>query len=302
MKLSSSIFITNFSGNFSAKELGTVCNQYGSVVDAFIPDKRSKSGKRFGFVRFIKIFDIDRLVDNLCTIWVGRFKLHANIARFQRSPLNKDDSQIPYKGDNKPTTEVHKERGENGSKSYAYAVRNDFIPVNMKKDVPAIVIDESCINQLEYPTDLMGKVKEFTSMTNLKAALANECFDNIKFKYMGGLWVMLQFNTEDAKERFKSNMGIGSWFTQLIQASNSFCIDERVAWAKEVSGWIPEFEDDDDEDIHSDGEMSKDGTIDENGGTFKFPNVEDESNCEEVAETIFENNHSFANVKEDFVG
>ncbi|GKE21201.1 hypothetical protein Tco_1432713, partial [Tanacetum coccineum] len=261
-----------------------------------------------------------------------------------RSPLNKDDSQFPYKGDNKPTTEVHKERGENGSKSYAYAVRNDSIPVNMKKDVPAIVIDESCINQIEYPTDLMGKVKEFTSMTNLKAALANEGFDNIKFKYMGGLWVMLQFNTEDAKERFKSNMGTGSWFTQLIQASNSFCIDERVAWvdiegiplkgwsknmfsrnssqwgellyfddqeegylhtkriSKEVSGWIPEFEDDDDEDINSDGEMSKDGTIDENGGTFTFPNVEDESDCEEVAKTIFENNHSSANVKEDFVG
>ncbi|GJU31529.1 RNA-directed DNA polymerase, eukaryota [Tanacetum coccineum] len=370
MKLSSFIFITNFPGNFSAKELWTVCNQYGSIVDAFIPDKRSKSGKRFGFVRFLKIFDIDRLVDNLCTIWVGRFKLHANIARFQRSPLNKDDSQFPYKGDNKPTIEVHKEGGENGSKSYAYAVRNDFIPVNMEKDVPAIVIDESCINQLEYPTYLMGKVKEFTSMTNLKAALAHEGFDNIKFKYMGGLWVMLQFNTEDSKERFKSNMGTRSWFTQLIQASNSFCIDERVAWvdiegiplkgwskntfsrisskwgellyfddqeegylhtkriciktklseniyesfkiiirgkifwirAKEVSGWIPEFEDDDDEDIHSDGEMSKDGTIDKNGGTFKFPNVEDESNCEEVAETIFENNHSSANVKEDFVG
>ncbi|GJX32988.1 RNA-directed DNA polymerase, eukaryota, reverse transcriptase zinc-binding domain protein [Tanacetum coccineum] len=44
---------------FSAKELWTVCKQYRTVVDAFIPDRRSKAGKRFNFVRFIKIFDVD---------------------------------------------------------------------------------------------------------------------------------------------------------------------------------------------------------------------------------------------------
>ncbi|GKC95774.1 nucleotide-binding alpha-beta plait domain-containing protein, partial [Tanacetum coccineum] len=44
-KLSSSIFVTNFPDKFSAKELWTVCKQYGTVVDAFIPDRRSKAGK-----------------------------------------------------------------------------------------------------------------------------------------------------------------------------------------------------------------------------------------------------------------
>ncbi|GKG02451.1 hypothetical protein Tco_0310087 [Tanacetum coccineum] len=29
------------------------------------------------------------MVNNLCTIWVGQFKLHANKARFQRATLNK---------------------------------------------------------------------------------------------------------------------------------------------------------------------------------------------------------------------
>ncbi|GJY49557.1 nucleotide-binding alpha-beta plait domain-containing protein [Tanacetum coccineum] len=44
-KLSSSIFVTNFPDKFSAKELWTICKQYGTVVDAFIPDRRSKAGK-----------------------------------------------------------------------------------------------------------------------------------------------------------------------------------------------------------------------------------------------------------------
>nr|GEW65355.1 RNA-directed DNA polymerase, eukaryota [Tanacetum cinerariifolium] len=40
---------------------------------------------------------VERLVCNLCTIWVDRFKFHANIARFQRVPLN---SNIVYEKKN----------------------------------------------------------------------------------------------------------------------------------------------------------------------------------------------------------
>ncbi|GJU19724.1 RNA-directed DNA polymerase, eukaryota, reverse transcriptase zinc-binding domain protein [Tanacetum coccineum] len=335
MKLSSSIFVTNFPDKFTANELWTVCNQYGNVVDAFIPDRRSKSGKR--------------------------------------SPLTKHNSQFSYnKGDKNVSKKFHKAMKENGySKSYVHAVKIGPHSINKKEGLPAIVLDETCFNQTVYSTALMGKVKDFTSLTNLKVALANEGFDNIKLKYMGGFWVMIEFNTEVSKERFRSNVGIGSWFAQLLQASNLFFIDERVTWvdiegiplkgwskntfsritskwgellyfdeqeegylhskrvciktklveniyesfkiiiqgkifwvrAKEVSGWIPDFEEeDDDDDSKSDNEMSKDGIINENGGMYKFPNVEGKSDLKEVAETIFEKEQSSANVKEDCIG
>ncbi|GKA92707.1 nucleotide-binding alpha-beta plait domain-containing protein [Tanacetum coccineum] len=45
-KISTSIFITNFPVTFSAKDLFNACKQYGHVVDAYIPIKRSKAGKR----------------------------------------------------------------------------------------------------------------------------------------------------------------------------------------------------------------------------------------------------------------
>nr|GEX94357.1 nucleotide-binding alpha-beta plait domain-containing protein [Tanacetum cinerariifolium] len=83
-KISTSIFVSNFSESFSAKDLFHSCKQYGHVVYSFIPTKRMKDGKRFGFVRFINVFNVERLVNNLCTIWVGRLKLHANVARFKR--------------------------------------------------------------------------------------------------------------------------------------------------------------------------------------------------------------------------
>ncbi|GJV68090.1 nucleotide-binding alpha-beta plait domain-containing protein [Tanacetum coccineum] len=60
-KISTSIFVTNFPDSFSAKDLFHSCKQYGHVVDSFIPTKRTKDGKHFGFVRFINVFNVERL-------------------------------------------------------------------------------------------------------------------------------------------------------------------------------------------------------------------------------------------------
>ncbi|GKB26093.1 RNA-directed DNA polymerase, eukaryota [Tanacetum coccineum] len=65
-KISTSIFVSNFPEVFSAKDLFHACKQYGHVVDSFIPSKRSKDGKRFGFVRFINVFSVERLVTLDC--------------------------------------------------------------------------------------------------------------------------------------------------------------------------------------------------------------------------------------------
>nr|GFB37418.1 nucleotide-binding alpha-beta plait domain-containing protein [Tanacetum cinerariifolium] len=187
LKISTSIVVTNFLDQFNVKDLWNVCKQYRNVIDAFIPNKRSKSGKRFCFVRFIKIFDVDHLVNNLCTIWVGRYKFCANIARFQRLPLKSSSNQFKNKVENKSVPgEIHKDKGANGySNSYAHAVKIGPRSLNVEEEKnPTLVLDDMCVNQRNFSTSLMGKVKEFGSLTNLKMALANEGFDNIELKYM----------------------------------------------------------------------------------------------------------------------
>ncbi|GKB93076.1 nucleotide-binding alpha-beta plait domain-containing protein, partial [Tanacetum coccineum] len=66
-KISTSVFVTNLPDGYGAKDLWNTCMLYGHVVDTYIPVRRSKAGKRFGFVRFIKVLDVERLVNNLCT-------------------------------------------------------------------------------------------------------------------------------------------------------------------------------------------------------------------------------------------
>nr|GEY02495.1 nucleotide-binding alpha-beta plait domain-containing protein [Tanacetum cinerariifolium] len=137
-KISTSVFVTNFHDGYGAKDLWSTCKIYGHVVYVFIPDRRTKAGKRFGFVRFIKVLDIDRLINNLCTVWVGRNKIHANVARFQREPL-------------------HKQSNKN---------------MGMEK-CPNMVLDETCLNHEDFSLCLLEKVKEFASLTNLKVVLGN---------------------------------------------------------------------------------------------------------------------------------
>ncbi|GKE29296.1 RNA-directed DNA polymerase, eukaryota, nucleotide-binding alpha-beta plait domain protein, partial [Tanacetum coccineum] len=77
-KISHSVFVTNFPDYVNSRDLWNKCSVYGTVIDVFIPNKKSKAGKRFAFVRFIKVFNLDRLVKNLCTIWIGSYHLFAN--------------------------------------------------------------------------------------------------------------------------------------------------------------------------------------------------------------------------------
>ncbi|GJZ99397.1 nucleotide-binding alpha-beta plait domain-containing protein [Tanacetum coccineum] len=236
-KISTSVFVTNFPDLFCAKDLWNTCNQYGHVVDAYIPNMRSKAGKRFSFVRFIKVFDVECLVNNLCTVWVGCHKLHANIPRFHKEPLNKHSNLHNDNGVKKGKLGAdYNDKGVKGtSNSYVHVIK-EYQHSIVDTDVnPVLVLDDACLNQKDYSLCLMGKVTKFASLSNLKVFLVNEGFNNIKLKYMGGYWVMIEFQSEEAKKSFRVNTGMGAWFSQIQQVSYDFIIDGRVTWV-EVEG------------------------------------------------------------------
>ncbi|GKC72784.1 RNA-directed DNA polymerase, eukaryota [Tanacetum coccineum] len=220
---------------------------------------------------------------------------------------------------------------------------------------PALVLDDTCLNQRDVSTALMGKVKEFGSLSNLKMVLANEGFDNIKLKYMGGLWVMIEFLSDASKENFKANvastslhidervtwvdiegMPLKAWTlntfkrivskwgellhvedqeedcfytkricfkTKLVEnifESFKIIIQGKVFWirAKEVSGWAPDFTEDNESEDGTDDEKEDEDFHEENVEMHKFTTVEGESDIEEVSETIF-NNAQFVSINND---
>nr|GEV95401.1 hypothetical protein [Tanacetum cinerariifolium] len=92
--ISHSIYVTNFPDSATSRNLWNACSVYGTVVDVFIPLKKSKVGKRFAFVRFVKVHNLVRLVENLCTIWIGRHHLFANQVRYERPQKNHSNPSV----------------------------------------------------------------------------------------------------------------------------------------------------------------------------------------------------------------
>nr|GEV84792.1 RNA-directed DNA polymerase, eukaryota [Tanacetum cinerariifolium] len=235
-------------------DLWNVCNGYGTVVDVFIPAKKSKIGKRFAFVRFNKVQNMNRLIENLNTIWMGRYHLFVNPVRFERShkssTFNQKDGTVVnnirtghHNIDHSIPKEKFKENGRvMNSKSYVNVLNNESH--QKKENYPPIVLDETYMNTSNYSLALMGKVIEFSALTNLKMVLANEGFESINLKYLGG-------------------------FLTIMRTSSS------------------------------DEEFNNEDNLDENGNLNNGSKMEDDSDLEEVPETIFEKQEPSADEKGD---
>nr|GFB69053.1 UvrD-like helicase, ATP-binding domain, P-loop containing nucleoside triphosphate hydrolase [Tanacetum cinerariifolium] len=106
VRISKSVFVTNFLDNFGFRDLWKLCEVYGKVVDVFIHNHKSKAGKRFAFVRFIRVEDLDRLIGSYVAAVNGTNIPHVINAPFSCSPalvlddtcVNTDDLSRYVKG------------------------------------------------------------------------------------------------------------------------------------------------------------------------------------------------------------
>ncbi|GJT05707.1 nucleotide-binding alpha-beta plait domain-containing protein [Tanacetum coccineum] len=57
-------------------------------------------------------------------------------------------------------------------------------------------------------------------------------FDVVKISYLGELWVLLEFETAKAKDSFRGNVGVGSWFSVIKQAYAEFVPEGRLVWVE----------------------------------------------------------------------
>ncbi|GLT33474.1 hypothetical protein SLA2020_080620 [Shorea laevis] len=85
-----SFFIYNFPEDWDAKALWYRFQNCGKVVDVYLPGKRDRRGKRFGFLRMEGVQEVERMEDRLNRIWIGSYKLRAKQAtdRGQRGEGN----------------------------------------------------------------------------------------------------------------------------------------------------------------------------------------------------------------------
>lgn len=66
-------FFRNFLEGCSVEDLRKKFGGVGRAEDLFIPGKKAKLGKRFGFVRFSDGGDEEEILEKLNKIWVGSY-------------------------------------------------------------------------------------------------------------------------------------------------------------------------------------------------------------------------------------
>ncbi|GJV69465.1 hypothetical protein Tco_1484974 [Tanacetum coccineum] len=153
---------------------------------------RTKAEKWFRFLyRFIKVLNFDRLIENLKTIWIGRFHLSANPARFERpkAPIPQKEMSAPSGIASGLKQPIAQHQGGPKGTNFAAILK------------PSLVLDDSCL---------------------VNRDLAN-CV-------MGGLWVMIELNSSKSKLKFMEHVAIASWFRSLCNAQSDFAAKERIVW------------------------------------------------------------------------
>nr|GEY87971.1 nucleotide-binding alpha-beta plait domain-containing protein [Tanacetum cinerariifolium] len=254
--------------SFSAKELFQSCKQYGHVVDTFISNKRSKSGRRFGFVRFINVFNEERLVNNLCTVWIDRFKLHANIARFHRTPLNEKKSMPKKAGGVKKDTRVN------------------------EVDNVSIGSWFSQLKQASMEFNTEGRI----AWVEVEGIPFKLCLDN-RFKRIATKWgELLDIDDQDEMCFHSKRLCIYTKSEMNIFEEFKIIFRDRDFWirAKEAPGWVPDFMEENDDggfNVHESSSCGGDSDVEGVLETIYGESGHKENNLDEK-HTNKQENHS----------
>ncbi|GJX56950.1 hypothetical protein Tco_0286847 [Tanacetum coccineum] len=220
----------------------------------------------------LMVSNSETLIDSLANIWIGKLRLHANVARFKR----KENGKPPVKANKHVPQFIKKVSNSsncNNASSYANVAKastsNGGLStkvnlVDKGENSPVITLKQDPSS--DFPLAILGCYHDFRSIANTHIMCRNKGFLDLDFKYLGGLWVLFKFNSLEARDKFLKHKGVLKWFSSLKPCHDDFMVDERLIWleiegdvtyairVRELCSWTPSFAADD-SDTDDEGSM-----------------------------------------------
>lgn len=206
----------------------------GVIVDLYIAKKRNRWGKRFGFVRFIKVSDSKKLEEELNGIWIGSFRLLVNLARYNRRDVSAN--RIERRSGTNGSVNVGTHHAGNQKLSYAAAVkgltRDDSGLVDRglrEHEVIDLVPSLATLTHLE--SSLIGELISFEALNSFGEINALEGWSEVRLSYLGGLSIQLEFISPSAASKFLEggNSAWKDWFSSLEFWNRKLLPKKRIA-------------------------------------------------------------------------
>nr|KAJ0210611.1 hypothetical protein LSAT_V11C400216830 [Lactuca sativa] len=209
--MATSFFFLNFPDDWDEKALWQTFQRYGTIVDLYLARKRNIKNKRFGFARFIRIENISDFERKLNGIWIGNYKLRVNLARFQRKSTANPRPPMPLNGHRQtkqPFVYPHlhpfqpnSQDAQNCIKSYAEVIAGDKMPKETTNPNPIRMTSFEETREF-MKRALVGEVENFQALMNVRAFPEVEECPTVVMRYLGGMKMLVEFESEDAKTKF----------------------------------------------------------------------------------------------------
>lgn len=78
-------FFTSIPDEYRSKDMYDMFKKFGDIDEVIIPRNLDKNRRRYGFVRFFSVRNLDFLATKLDVLFLGSRKLFVNTPRFKRN-------------------------------------------------------------------------------------------------------------------------------------------------------------------------------------------------------------------------
>ncbi|KAJ0565796.1 putative RNA recognition motif domain, nucleotide-binding alpha-beta plait domain superfamily [Helianthus annuus] len=240
--VSTKFFVSRLPEKCSSKDVEEALGTFGSIQGVYIAKKRDKNGYRFGFASFLGVKDATELEKQMRNVWIGSYRLFINVARFAR---DNDAGRVNKDLEGKSKEQKGKEQKErpflfnnlegcwgssasNMGSSYADMVSGKSIGAGGTKEV---TVSEYAKAYAElYNKAIIGKMKDLWYLRKLDILLKEANFGNAVIKYIGGLNVMVVFQSPFEADSFRASSAGFGWFVSVELWMGQTIAFERLAW------------------------------------------------------------------------
>ncbi|KAL4560730.1 hypothetical protein LXL04_032884 [Taraxacum kok-saghyz] len=212
-RIAVSFFVANLPKNIQSADLWTRCAKIGIVVDVFIAPNLSKMGRRYGFVRFVRITDKKEIERKLCEIWMGSYLLFTALA------TNRNDHyrQVISRPTRNQRSKEHQGQEPKDRRSYAGAVKGEKNRLSQTREVKSIRLQNNELTGLiDVESTVLAEVRDATSIPNLLNLCREEGFSGLNIRYIC--------------KALMTNVGIQNVFSKFKNISSDFVVPDRMVW------------------------------------------------------------------------
>ncbi|XP_021987505.1 uncharacterized protein LOC110884112 [Helianthus annuus] len=249
-------YVTNLPEWTTGRDLWVECQPCGVICDAVVPKRRDYAGRVFGFVRFKRIKDQNKLLQALNNVWIGNKKIKVNVSKFLKEQKKEDKGKKGqyYEGPGYNT----KGRGETENRQLKdnYGKENkSYKPINFNKEQVSYMDiltgnkkyeglgkkiqfsgEETELSKVLKKRSLIAEVRDMERLKTLGEAL-QEIFPNtMDIRYLGGVKFLITFGSQAEAEDFRISFKESQeeLFSEVWEWKGEPINFERLAWIKVV--------------------------------------------------------------------